>query len=829
MKKNLLFFLALMMLTVLGVQRLAAADTPKFYAYLSSDKKTLYINYNEYYDSHPSYVTNWQNAYNADILAGITKVTIGLYVKDYNDLRSTSHWFDGFKSLKTIEGLRDYVNWTNVTDMSYMFFGCESLETIDISYMATIYVTDMSSMFSGCKALKKVYWNQPHTELVRDMSYMFDNCKALTDITCLGTAFEPNTVTVTNMTGMFSGCESLTTLDLSSFDTRNVTSMSSMFSGCSNLTEIKIDKTKFITSNVTRMHSMFSGCSKLTSMDVSGFNTANVTNLQYMFNGCSSLKTLDLSNFNTQIVTDMQYMFNGCSMLTTLDLRSFNPKKLKNTTSMFASCSRLTTIYNAINWSIGVTTSTNMFSGCTRLEGGFGTKFTSSVTNGDYASPDDGADYPGYFTYQPWDGDLSKVEHPVAATNNMVITGTLSGDHKVAVREGANVSLNNATINGSNISGSKHAGLTCLGDATITLEGSNKVRSFYVQYPGIYVPKGSTLVINGEGSLEALTKTSGAGIGGGSGIDCGNIVIAEGTIDATGGTGAAGIGGGKDAACGTVTIGICANVKAYGGAHALGAGTNGTCTGVYLLADCEAPYDNGINKGAYIEKQTFQFPSAPTGLHVVGTPGAREVTVAWTGTGIEEAWRIERSWDDDSQSSYKFCQSTTETITGLNPDTEYKVTVQADYGYSHYSDYSAPISVKTAALPPCPMPTDLKVTYPSANEVEISWTPGGEETSWWYQFYVNEQKRYEGSCYNARITVSTLQSGDQCVFKVKAICDDQGNDSEYAEIAFTFEDQTGIEEIVAPADRAAKYLLDGNLYITTPDGKIYNAQGAEVK
>ena len=39
----------------------------------------------------------------------------------------------------------------------------------------------------------------------------------------------------------------------------------------------------------------------------------------------------------------------------------------------------------------------------------------------------------------------------------------------------------------------------------------------------------------------------------------------------------------------------------------------------------------------------------------------------------------------------------------------------------------------------------------------------------------------------------------------------------------------GIENIATPTDKARKVMMGGTLYIATPDGKIYNAQGAEVK
>ena len=43
------------------------------------------------------------------------------------------------------------------------------------------------------------------------------------------------------------------------------------------------------------------------------------------------------------------------------------------------------------------------------------------------------------------------------------------------------------------------------------------------------------------------------------------------------------------------------------------------------------------------------------------------------------------------------------------------------------------------------------------------------------------------------------------------------------------EGEEGIENIATPTDKARKVMMDGTLYIATPDGKIYNAAGAEVK
>ena len=71
--------------------------------------------------------------------------------------------------------------FTNVTNMSYMFFGCSSLISLpDISKWNTKNVRDMSMMFRGCSSLISLpdisKWD---TKNVNDMSYIFSRCSSL--------------------------------------------------------------------------------------------------------------------------------------------------------------------------------------------------------------------------------------------------------------------------------------------------------------------------------------------------------------------------------------------------------------------------------------------------------------------------------------------------------------------------------------------------------------------------------------------------------------------------------------------------------------------------
>lgn len=150
--------------------------------------------------------------------------------------------------------------------------------------------------------------------------------------------------------------------------------------------------------------------------------------------------------------------------------------------------------------------------------------------------------------------DLANLPDSTTVLDGTTLTGTLSYNYKICIEEGATVTLSNVTIDRPRSPSCRWAGLTCLGDATLILEGDNIVRGFYDEYPGIYVPVGSTLTITGDGSLDVGSQGYAAGIGVGYGMDCGNIVINGGAITATGGQTTSAIGGGKNHSCGDITI-----------------------------------------------------------------------------------------------------------------------------------------------------------------------------------------------------------------------------------------------------------------------------------
>ena len=203
----------------------------------------------------------------------------------FANARPTScyYWFCGCSKLTDIEGIEN-LNTENVTDMSYMFYNCRKLSSLDFSKF--------------------------NTENVTDMKFMFYNCRILSS------------------------------LDLSKFNTENVTDMSYMFYYCWELSSL--DLSKFNTENVTNMKYMFCDCRILSSLDLSNFNTAKVEDMSYMFSDCRKLSSLDLSNFYTAKVGDMSYMFSYCSTLTTIyGSDEFVTEEVYNSQNMFLRCKNL--------------------------------------------------------------------------------------------------------------------------------------------------------------------------------------------------------------------------------------------------------------------------------------------------------------------------------------------------------------------------------------------------------------------------------------------------------------------------------------------------------
>ncbi len=165
----------------------------------------------------------------------ITTVSFDASMAGYTVLNSTAWWFTYLSKLTTINGLEN-LKTDNVTDMTAMFEGCSSLETIDLSSFNTANVTSLNALFSGCTSLQSVTLGTMNTEKVTDMRALFYNCPLLT------------------------------TIDLSSFVTPLLTSIGGMFYGCTELRTIMVGNGWIITNiggNQGDKDEVFADCTSL--------------------------------------------------------------------------------------------------------------------------------------------------------------------------------------------------------------------------------------------------------------------------------------------------------------------------------------------------------------------------------------------------------------------------------------------------------------------------------------------------------------------------------------------------------------------------------------
>ena len=418
---------------LLATSQRAQAQTREAYVAQSEDKTTLTF----YYDALRATRTGttwgieekkkeggttypvWAGTYQvADRLT--TRVVFDASFRDFRPT-TTAIWFYSCEALKQIEGL-EYLNTSEVKDMSGMFLGCAALTSIDLKNFNTQNVTDMSSMFFGCAALTSIDLKNFNTKKVTYMYEMFSGCAALTTINSNTTWQCPESK------DMFAGCTQLkgavaydkyktdatmANPETGYFTRSNEGSVEAYVAQSADKTTLTfyydalratrtgttwgIEETKKegdatfaawagtseepdrITTRVvfdasfrdfrpTTTARWFYYCFEIKQIEGLEFlNTSEVKDMFGMFAGCYGLTSLDVSHFNTQNVTNMGKVFFGCSGLTSLDVSHFNIQNVTDMNAMFWGCSGLTSLDVSYFNTQNVTTMWAMFANCKEL------------------------------------------------------------------------------------------------------------------------------------------------------------------------------------------------------------------------------------------------------------------------------------------------------------------------------------------------------------------------------------------------------------------------------------------------------------------------------
>ena len=133
-------------------------------------------------------------------------------------------WSNYRESITTVA----FTSPVNAKTCAYMFKGCTKLNAIYLDNFYTNEVTDMSFMFADCISLEVI-------EIDMAMSVQDDMTQSRGNFL---------TSNVTNMASMFEGCKSLQSFYLQNLDIHSVKNFSNMFAGCSSLDNMHLTEIK---------------------------------------------------------------------------------------------------------------------------------------------------------------------------------------------------------------------------------------------------------------------------------------------------------------------------------------------------------------------------------------------------------------------------------------------------------------------------------------------------------------------------------------------------------------------------------------------------------
>jgi hypothetical protein len=173
----------------------------------------------------------------------------------------------------------------------------------------------------------------------------------------------------------------------------------------------------------------------------------------------------------------------------------------------------------------------------------------------------------------------------------------------------------------------------------------------------------------------------------------------------------------------------------------------------------------------------------------------------------------------------------------LTAQTAYQVRVQANCGNNNTSDWTTEVSFTTPAAPanPCNSPTNLQVNAITAHTAIMSWTAGGDETSWKVGYKLASATQWQESTVNTTTyNLEGLTAESNYEVRVKAICA-ADNESDFTTNNFTT-DGVGIDNLSQaisislmpnPADNHIELTVNSNVEVK--EAVVFNALGQMIQ
>ena len=358
------------------------------------------------------------------------KYLISVYLSNLNAkvLNNLDNLFYGCESLKTVINLND-IKTLPIINMSYMFYNCSSIESIDLSFFNTSSVQNMISIFQNCKSLK--YLDISHFDLGNlksnsNINNMFRNVDNLKYINVYN-AQDPNKLLLKHnyQKKFFSKIPKLIvcqkenpkiisheniTNECCYYETNNnicadtnfiiiyygkdveytsfendcrLGGINYIINGDSNIklsskdARLSIKKGSKLEIHfnypLDTLEDYFSpSCDPnmkyIVSVDLSNFDTSTLTNMKSAFADCEQLESVDFYNFKGSSIINMNFLFFNCVSLKSIDFSYLEPKSIAYMNSMFSGCTSLESIKFSSSEATSLINLEEMFYKCSSLK-----------------------------------------------------------------------------------------------------------------------------------------------------------------------------------------------------------------------------------------------------------------------------------------------------------------------------------------------------------------------------------------------------------------------------------------------------------------------------
>ena len=290
------------------------------------DFSQINLNYNFIADNNTREIYEYYNSMDYMFNNCKSLTLINFDIKMLNDVKmniiSSKFMFNNCISLKNI-----YLNKiTFHQNLNNMFSNCISLENLYLSvFISNGGYLNMSYIFYNCSSLASLNFPSENLRIPNDMSYSFAYCTSLKKFDLVFDTENGYDYSVyRTMSNVFRNCTSLISINLKFpliFD-----DMSYAFMGCHSLYSLE-NGNFYIYPSVKYMNGMFLDCYEFSNGDFTSISSAELIDISYMLSG-TRIAFVDFSAFNTKNIINYQGLFYGCETLSSLDISSFTHNNL---------------------------------------------------------------------------------------------------------------------------------------------------------------------------------------------------------------------------------------------------------------------------------------------------------------------------------------------------------------------------------------------------------------------------------------------------------------------------------------------------------------------